>query len=159
MKDRDEKKFIVIPFFGAINFTKLNYFIFENLKKKNLGQFSKNYRTFTQTIVTKLSNIWVWDPRSEIRDRKITYSGSRIQGSKRHRIPDPQYCIFIRNIFFTVPDPQIFNSDLFLNYGSRFGKTLNYGSGQIRILEIFEGHKKKVVNYRYRTKLIPGTLL
>jgi hypothetical protein len=45
MKDRGEKKFVVIPFFGAINFTKLNYFL-EMLKKKNLGQFSKNYRTF-----------------------------------------------------------------------------------------------------------------
>jgi hypothetical protein len=46
MKDRGEKKLVVIPFFGAINFTKLNYFIFEMLKKKNLGQFSKKYRTF-----------------------------------------------------------------------------------------------------------------
>jgi hypothetical protein len=27
------------------------------------------------------------DPRSGIRDQKKTYSGSRIQGSKRHRIP------------------------------------------------------------------------
>jgi hypothetical protein len=34
MKDRVEKKFVVIPFLGAINFTKLNYFIFEMLKKK-----------------------------------------------------------------------------------------------------------------------------
>jgi hypothetical protein len=34
----------------------------------------------------------VWDPGSEIREK--TYSGSRIQGSKRHRIPDPdpQHC-------------------------------------------------------------------
>jgi hypothetical protein len=29
------------------------------------------------------------DPRSGIRDPEKTYSGSRIQGSKRHRIPDP----------------------------------------------------------------------
>jgi hypothetical protein len=34
MNDRGEKKFAVITFFGAINFTKLNYFIFEMLKKK-----------------------------------------------------------------------------------------------------------------------------
>jgi hypothetical protein len=34
MKVRGEKKFDVIPFFGAINFTKLNYYIFEMLKKK-----------------------------------------------------------------------------------------------------------------------------
>jgi hypothetical protein len=30
-----------------------------------------------------------FDPGSEIRDPVKTYSGSRIQGSKRHRIPDP----------------------------------------------------------------------
>ncbi len=27
-----------------------------------MGQFSKNYRTFIQKIVTKLSKIWGWDP-------------------------------------------------------------------------------------------------
>jgi hypothetical protein len=31
------------------------------------------------------------DLGSEIRDPEKTYSGSRIQGSKRHRIPDPQH--------------------------------------------------------------------
>jgi hypothetical protein len=42
---------------------------------------------FTKTIVKKLLKIWSWDPEK-------TYSGSRIQGSKRHRIPDPdpQHC-------------------------------------------------------------------
>jgi hypothetical protein len=56
-----------------------------------LGQFTKNYRTFTQKIVIKLSKIWVWDSGSGI--RKKTYSGSRIQGPKTHRIPDldPQH--------------------------------------------------------------------
>jgi hypothetical protein len=39
---------------------------------------------FTQKIVTKLSKIWVWDPRSG-------KNPFRIPGSKRHRIPDPQY--------------------------------------------------------------------
>jgi hypothetical protein len=35
------------------------------------------------------------DPGSGIRDPEKTYSGSRIQGSKRHRIPDPdpQHCL------------------------------------------------------------------
>jgi hypothetical protein len=42
-----------------------------------------------------LSKIWIWDPGSEIQDPEKTYSGSRIQGSKRHRIPDPQHCFFI----------------------------------------------------------------
>ncbi len=45
-------------------------------------------------MVKKLLKIWSWDPGSEIRDPEKTYSGSRIQGSKRHRIPDPdtQHC-------------------------------------------------------------------
>jgi hypothetical protein len=38
------------------------------------------------------------DPGSGIRDPEKTYSGSRIQGSKRHRIPDPdpQHCSSVR---------------------------------------------------------------
>jgi hypothetical protein len=65
------------------------YFIFDMLKKKKLAQFSKNYSSLPPEIVTKISKIWVWDPGSEIRDPEKTYSGSRIQGSKRHRTPDP----------------------------------------------------------------------
>ncbi len=48
------------------------------------ANFQRIIEFFTQKIVTKLSKIWIWDPGSE-----KTYSGSRIQGSKRHRIPDP----------------------------------------------------------------------
>jgi hypothetical protein len=56
-----------------------------------LGKFSKN----NIKIVSKLSKIWVRDPGSEIRDPEKTYSGSGIQGSKMHRIPnpDPQHWI------------------------------------------------------------------
>jgi hypothetical protein len=34
------------------------------------------------------------EPESEIRDPEKTFSGSRIRGSKRHQIPDPdpQHC-------------------------------------------------------------------
>jgi hypothetical protein len=53
-------------------------------KKKFLANFQRIIELFTQNIVTKLSKICVWDPGSD-----KTYSGSRIQGSKRHRIPDP----------------------------------------------------------------------
>jgi hypothetical protein len=45
-KERGEKKFVVKPFFVATNFTKLKLFNFLNAEEKNLGQFSKNYRTF-----------------------------------------------------------------------------------------------------------------
>jgi hypothetical protein len=59
------------------------------VKKKIRANFQRIIELFTQKIVTKLSKIWIWDPRSGIRDPEKTYSGSRIQGSKRHRIPDP----------------------------------------------------------------------
>ncbi len=59
------------------------------LKKKIWPNFPRIVKVFTQKIVTKPTKIWVWDPGSEIRDPEKTYSGSWIQGSKRHRIPDP----------------------------------------------------------------------
>ena len=37
---------------------------------------------------------------SGIRDPEKIYSGSRIPGSKRHRIPDPQHCLQL-NIFMS----------------------------------------------------------
>ncbi len=69
------KKICCHTFFVATNFTKLKIIFFWNAEEKSLGQFSKNYRS--QEIVTKLSKLWVWDPRSGI------------QGLKRYRIPDP----------------------------------------------------------------------
>jgi hypothetical protein len=68
------------------------------LKKKIWANFQRIIELFTQKIVSKLSKIWVWDPGSEIRDPEKTYSGSRIQGSKRHRIPDPQHCLPVLNV-------------------------------------------------------------
>jgi hypothetical protein len=76
------------------------------LKKKIWANFQRIIQLFTQKIVTTLSKIRGWDPGSEIRDPRSgirdpgseirdpekTYSGSRIQGPKRHRIPDPQHC-------------------------------------------------------------------
>ncbi len=67
-----------------------NYLIFEMLKKKIWANFQIIIELFTQNVVTKLSKKRVWDPGSG-----KTYSGSRIQGSKKHRIPDPdpQHCL------------------------------------------------------------------
>jgi hypothetical protein len=73
-----------------------NYFEFELLKKKIWANFQRIIELFMQKIVTKLSKIWFWDPRSGIRDpvseirkKPIPDPGSRIQGLKRQRIPDP----------------------------------------------------------------------
>jgi hypothetical protein len=85
-KERGEKFFVVIPCFVATKYHKIeNYFIFEMLKRKNMDQFSKNRRElFTQKLSLSSHKYGF-----EIRDLEKTYSGSRIQGSKRRRIPDP----------------------------------------------------------------------
>jgi hypothetical protein len=64
-------------------------------KKIILANFQRIVEVFTQKIFNMLSNIWVWDPRSGIRKKPIPDPGSWIQGSKRHRIPDPdpQHCL------------------------------------------------------------------
>jgi hypothetical protein len=83
------------------------------LKKKNLGQFSKNYTTFYQknakisknqkncqkALKNMVLGYGIRDPRSGIRDPEKTYSGSRIPdpGVKKHPIPDPGSRIRIRN--------------------------------------------------------------
>ncbi len=62
----------------------VHYFSFEVLKKKIWANFQRIIEPFTQKIVTKLSKYGFG-----IRDPEKTYSGSRIPGSKTHRIPDP----------------------------------------------------------------------
>jgi hypothetical protein len=71
-----KKKFVVITFYVATNFTKLQiyYFSFEGLKKKIWANFQRIIELCTQKIVTKLSKIWIWDPGS---------------GKNLFRIPDP----------------------------------------------------------------------
>jgi hypothetical protein len=49
------------------------------LRKKIWGNFQRIIELFTQKIVTKLSKIWVWDPKSGIRDKPIPFLGSRGQ--------------------------------------------------------------------------------
>jgi hypothetical protein len=75
-------------------------------KKKICANFQRIVQVFTQKFFNMLSNIWVWDPGSG-----KSYSGSRIQGSKRHRIPDPQHW-FLRTkllciVSVSVPVPYL----------------------------------------------------
>ncbi len=93
--ERGEKNFCHI-FFCSHKFHKIeNYFIFEKLKKKIWVSFQRIIELFTQKFVTKLSKdgFGIRNPGSEIRDPEKTYSDPefqiRVQGSKRHRIPDP----------------------------------------------------------------------
>jgi hypothetical protein len=49
------------------------------VKKKIWAHFQRIIELFTQKIVTKLSKIKVWDPRSGIRKKPIPDPGSRGQ--------------------------------------------------------------------------------
>ncbi len=70
--------------FCSHNFGKIeNYFIFE--VQKILTNWQRILVFLTQKIVTKLSELWVWDLVYGIQKQ----SSWRIQGSKKHRIPDP----------------------------------------------------------------------
>jgi hypothetical protein len=77
-----------------------NYFIFEMLKKIILVNFQRIIELFTQNIVNNLSKngFGIGDPEK-------TFSGSRIQGSKRHRMPDPdpQHWLQMKDqVFYTL---------------------------------------------------------
>ncbi len=68
--------------------------------KKKCGPILKFFlELLPQIIVTKLSEIWVWDPGSGTKLFQI-----RIQRSKRHRIPDPdqQLNFWVTIIFFEL---------------------------------------------------------
>jgi hypothetical protein len=49
-KERGEKKFVVKPFLWPQILQNRKLFYFLNAEEKNLGQFSKNYRTFYPKI-------------------------------------------------------------------------------------------------------------
>ena len=81
-KERGEK-FFLSYLFCSHEFHKIeNYFSFEVLKKRIWASFQRIMELFTQKIVTKLSKIWVWDPRSGIRNKPISDPGVK-------KAPDP----------------------------------------------------------------------
>jgi hypothetical protein len=69
----------------ATNITKLKIILNLNWLRKNLGQFTKNYRTFYPKKLPLSEKKMGWDPEKNL---------FRMPGSKRHRIPDPdpQHC-------------------------------------------------------------------
>ncbi len=125
------KKFFVIPFYLATNFTKLNIILVLKSWRKKFGSIFKELYNILPKKLSLSSQTYgfgirdpgseirdprsgIWDPGSEIRDLEKTYSGSRIQGSKRHRIPDPQhwaryhsFCLFIISDLHWYPNLSI----------------------------------------------------
>ncbi len=82
------KKMCCHNFLCSHKFQKIaTYFSFELLKKKMWANFQRIIELFNQNCQQVLKNMRLG---SRIRDPEKTYSGSRIQGSKRHRIPNPQ---------------------------------------------------------------------
>ncbi len=53
------------------------YYKFQNRFIKNLGQFTKNWRTFSPKTWQQALKIWVWEPRSGIRKKHIWDPRSR----------------------------------------------------------------------------------
>ena len=92
-KERGEIKYVVITFYVATNFTKLQIISVLNCWRKKFGPIFKELYNYLTKIVNKFSKIQGWDPGSEIRDPEKTYSGSRIP--KRHRISDPQHWLIL----------------------------------------------------------------
>ncbi len=56
------------------------------MKEKIWANFQRIIELFTQKIVTKLSKMWIWDPRSGIRKKPIPDHGSRGQKGTGSRI-------------------------------------------------------------------------
>ncbi len=135
-KERGEKKFVVITFYVATNLK------FWSAEKKNLGQFSKNYRTFTPKIVTKLSKIWIWDPGSGFRKKPIPDLGSRGQKGPGSRIPDPdpQHCIFYCKVMHCEP--------LDLDSGSKWSGSKVFGNARSGNGSIIHGYAALSSNIR-----------
>ncbi len=104
-KERGEKKFVVISFYVATNFTKLQIIlVLKCWRKKIWANFQRIIELFTQKIVTKLSKIWIWNPGSGKNLLRIPDPGSRGQKGTGSRIRirntgTNRYCILIAEVF------------------------------------------------------------
>ncbi len=91
-KKRGEKKLVVIPFYLATNFTKLNIIlVLKSWRKKCWSIFKELYNFLPKKL--SLSSLTygfgIRDPGSEIQDPEKTYSGSRIPDPGVKKAPDP----------------------------------------------------------------------
>jgi hypothetical protein len=74
---KGEKKFCCHTFFCSHKFHKTeNYFIFKMLKKKKLGKFSKNYRTFYPKFSLSFQKYGFGNPDPGVKKASDPGSGS-----------------------------------------------------------------------------------
>ncbi len=99
LQEKRRGKLGCLIFFVATNFTKLEFF-FEQVQIK-LNKLTKNRSIFAQEILTRLSKIWVWDSRSGIQEKNLSWIP--VPGVKK--APDPGSAtkfILALNIFFSM---------------------------------------------------------
>jgi hypothetical protein len=76
--------------FGLHKFHEIeNYFIFKQGTEKNWSQFTKNY--FIVPVPFTPKKLSLSSEKYGMGIRKKIYPGFWIQGTKKHRIPDPQH--------------------------------------------------------------------
>ncbi len=86
-KERDKKSWLSHLFLTPQISQNLKIILFLHWWRKKSGPIYKELKNFSFKKLSKRSQKY----RFGIRDPKKTYFGSRIQGSKRHRIPDLQH--------------------------------------------------------------------
>ncbi len=95
---KEEGKQICSTYFCVHKYHKVkNIFNIWTGTEKNVSQFTKNYSTFMQNIVTKSSQIWVWDPGSEIWNQGSGENLFWIPDPRAKKAPEPESWIQIRN--------------------------------------------------------------
>ncbi len=118
-KERGEKKFVVITFYVATNFTKLHIILVLMCWRKKLGPIFKELKNFLPKHLSISSQKYGF----KIRDPEKTYSGSKVLGSrgqKRHWIPDPDpqhWRLLLKNYIYRYDTKkgQVIVMDLDLN--------------------------------------------
>ncbi len=116
-----KKNLLSKPFFVATNFTKLKIILFFKCWRKNLGQFSKNYRTFFTKICHKaLKSMGLG---SGI--RKKTYSGSRVKKASDPGSGSATLYLRINNLYLRINNLYLRINHIFLLAGE--GILLEHG--------------------------------
>ncbi len=105
-------EFVVIPFFVAKNFTKFKIIFFLKCRRKKFGPVFKE--------------LWNFLPKNMSLSSKKYGIGIRVQGSKRHWIPDPGSQVQIRNTGLQCKS-NIFDIEYRAREGNLFDLVLSIG--------------------------------
>jgi hypothetical protein len=110
-----EKKFVVLPFFVATNFTKFKIILFWNRYRKKLFQFTKYHSTF---YLKDVFRIWIRDPEE-------TYTGSRGQKGTGSQIPQHWVALLVYCQGYSAERVAISGCDFGLRVQGIFSSAIN----------------------------------